>query len=162
MDKQPGLGELLRHLTDLVDSGALRVYCAMDLADFKPRYTPVIRALAAGATTVTAITRISHLTQGAISQTVALMQADGLVEKYPLPDARQSGLRLTRTGQRLLQRLQPHWQTTFDAIARLEADIGHPLRAILADAIAALQDQDFAQRLQQVSERTTTNKADPA
>lgn len=118
----------------------------MNLA-YRPRYTPVLRALSAGAETVTDITARSHVTQGAISQTVGLMQKDGLLVRRPLEDGRKSGLELTAQGRRLLARLAPHWATTFRAIETLEAEIGHPLRQVLTDAAAALEHEGFASRL---------------
>ena len=48
----PGLGELLRYVGELVEQGAEEHYRAMRL-DYRARYTPVLRALAAGASTVT-------------------------------------------------------------------------------------------------------------
>jgi len=147
MNTVPGLGELLRHLTDLVDAGATDVYASMGLSTYKPRYTPVMRALAEGAKTVTDITQHSRLTQGAISQTVGMMVDDRLVERYALDDARKSGIRLTSKGRGLRQRLLPHWESTFEAIGDLEAEIGHPLLDILASAVRALEQRGFSDRL---------------
>ncbi len=65
----PGLGELLRHLSELVDQGAEEQYRAMGL-NYRARYTPVLRAIVAGAATVTDITEATYLTQGAVSQTI--------------------------------------------------------------------------------------------
>jgi MarR family transcriptional regulator, organic hydroperoxide resistance regulator len=162
MDKQTGPCGLLRHLIELVDCGALHVYRAMHMADLKPRCIPVMRAPAAGSAIVTAITRTNPLTQAVFSQMEAPMQADGMVEKYYLPDAGQSGLLLTHAVQQLPQQPQRHWQTTFNAIDGLEADIGHRLRAILADTVAAMQGQYVCQHLQQASELTDSDKAEPA
>ena len=142
----PGLGELLRYVGELVDQGAEAQYRALRL-NYRARYTPVLRAIAAGATTVTGITAATHLTQGAVSQTVALMTADGLLTRRTMDDARKSGVHLTRKGRALLKRLQPHWAVTFAAIDALEAEIGHPLRDALEAAAAALERQGFAARL---------------
>ena len=83
----PGLGELLRYVNELVEHGAEEHYRAMRL-DYRARYTPVLRALHAGACTVTDITARTHLTQGAISQTVALLEGDGLVARHAVDDGR--------------------------------------------------------------------------
>ena len=147
MERPPGLGELLRHLCSLVDDGATEAYCATGLPDYRPRYTPVMRSLEAGATTITEITQQSHLTQGAISQTVGLMIDDGLLERYQLEDARMSGIRLTTRGRALLRRLQSHWDATFEAIGSLEAEIGHPLLDVLDATASALARQNFSSRL---------------
>lgn len=77
---KPGLGELLRYVGELVDQGAEAHYRTLAL-NYRPRYTPVLRAISAGAETVTDITARSRLTQGAISQTVGLMVAEGIVAR---------------------------------------------------------------------------------
>jgi DNA-binding MarR family transcriptional regulator len=142
----PGLGELLRYVGELVEHGAEEHYRAMRL-DYRARYTPVLRALHAGACTVTDITARTHLTQGAISQTVALLEDDGLIARHAVDDARKSGIRLTAAGRALVARLERHWTATFAAIAALEDEIGHPLRRALEAAAAALEREGFAARV---------------
>lgn len=143
---KPGLGELLRYIGELVDQGAEAHYRALNL-NYRPRYTPVLRAITVGAETVTDITALTRLTQGAVSQTVGLMLADGIVARHKLEDGRKNGIHLTGTGQDLLKRLEPHWQRTFQAIETLEKDIGHPLLRVLENTARALEQQDFASRL---------------
>lgn len=142
----PGLGELLRYVGELVDRGADDVYDSLDIS-YRARYTPVLRAIDAGATTVTDLTARSHVTQGAISQTVALMVSDGLIERTKLADGRRSGLHLTAAGLSLVEQLRPHWDTTFAAIVELENETGHPLRRILTDTADALERRGFADRI---------------
>lgn len=154
----PGLGELLRHITELVDLGAEERY--RDLSPgYRARYTPVLRAIASGATTVTDITDTTHLTQGAVSQTVALMVADGILVKRPMKDARKSGLHLSSKGRSLLGTLQPNWEVTFEAISALEAEIGHPLRTVLEATAEALEREGFARRLERAALETHDKKA---
>lgn len=143
---EPGLGELLRYVSELVERGAEQHYREMGLS-YRARYTPVLRAIEAGAQTITEITARSHLTQGAISQTVSQMEADGLIARQRGADARKSEIRLTTAGERLMPELTRHWAATFRAIEQLEEDIGHPLRLVLQKAANALQQQDFSQRL---------------
>mgnify|MGYP004710373301 FL=1 len=142
----PGLGELLRHVSDLVDQGALRHYQQLGLP-YRPRYTPVLRALCDGAITVSDITDRTRLTQGAVSQTISLMAADGIIERRRLGDGRKSALVITAHGRKLLMVLEPHWKHTFAAIDQLEQEIGHPLRTALDAAAQALEQRDFATRL---------------
>lgn len=143
---QPGLGELLRYVNELVEHGAEQHYKQMGL-DYRARFTPVLRALQAGASTVTQITAHSHLTQGAISQTVGQMQSEGLINRQRLEDARMSRIELTAHGQQLIARLDQHWATTFEVIEALEQEIGHPLCQVLEQAARALERKGFAQRL---------------
>ena len=58
--EKPGLGELLRYVSELVEQGAEEHYRAMSL-NYRARYTPVLRALHAGAQTVTDITRPARI-----------------------------------------------------------------------------------------------------
>lgn len=148
----PGLGELLRYVGELVDQGAEEQYRNRGL-EYRPRYTPVLRALGAGAETVTDITARSTLTQGAISQTVSLMLKDGILARHQLDDGRKTGLHLTRKGKDLLTRLEPHWAVTFSAIRGLEAEVGHPLLQILTDTAQALERQGFGARLKEAANR---------
>lgn len=144
---KPGLGELLRYVAELIDQGAEVRYRALNLT-YRPRYTPVLRAIAAGAQSVTDITTRTHLTQGAVSQTLSLMMADGIVARHALEDARKSGFHLTHKGKHLLEVLAPQWRITFAAIDALEKEIGHPLLRVLEDTARALERQDFAARLE--------------
>ncbi|MGB6007416.1 MarR family winged helix-turn-helix transcriptional regulator [Castellaniella sp.] len=144
--EKPGLGELLRYVGELVEQGAEEHYRTMSL-NYRARYTPVLRALRAGARTVTDITARTHLTQGAISQSVALLEGDGLIARHAVDDGRKSGIRLTKAGQALVAKLEQHWVATFAAIADLEAEIGHPLLQSLERAAQALERQGFSARI---------------
>jgi DNA-binding MarR family transcriptional regulator len=144
--QNPGLGELLRYVSELIEQGADAQYRALSL-NYRARYTPVLRALHAGAQTVTDITGRTRLTQGAISQTVALLEADALVSRHALDDGRKSGIRLTAAGSALVGRLERHWVATFAAIDRLEEEIGYPVRQVLVAAAEALEREDFSARV---------------
>lgn len=146
----PGLGELLRYVGELVDAGAAQRYRDMGLV-YRPRYTPILRALLAGNATVTEIVAHSRLTQGAVSQTIALMVSQGLLVREGVEDGRKSVLRLTETGEATLAVLRDHWPVTFAAIETLEAEIGHPLRQALENTADALEKTDFAARLKLAS-----------
>lgn len=149
----PGLGELLRYVGELVDAGAAQRYRDHGLR-WRPRYTPILRALLAGNATVTEIVSHSRLTQGAVSQTIALMVADGLLEREGVADGRKSALRLTGQGQALLAALSHHWGVTFAAIEALETEIGHPLLTALEAAADALERTGFAERLRRAEAMT--------
>lgn len=148
---QAGLGELLRHLSDLVDRSAQSAYQAHNL-NYRPRYTPVMRLLADGPCSVSEITEALSITQGAVSQSLKRMQDDGLVTRRSGEDARQNLYALTDQGQALLGELQQHWQATFKAIEALEDETGTALRHVLKKSIAALEKRSFAERIQQALE----------
>lgn len=157
MSNPSGLGELLHYIADLVDQGSEKIYAQMDL-NYRARYTPVLRAIDQGAYTITAITDIAKLTQSAISQSVALMEKDGLITKNTLSDARKSSLHLTTKGEALIQKLKVHWDIIFATIEQLEQEIGYPLLSILEKTAAALEWQSFDQRItQQLNQSQQSN-----
>ena len=142
-----GLGTQLRHLIELLD-GAVAAAYEEEGIDYRPRYTPVMRALANGALSVGDIAAAAGITQPAATQTVALMRKHDLVDVAPSPtDARQKIVRLSKRGQALLPRLQRCWRATAAAAAGLDADLPHPLSDTLAHAIAALEQRPFGARI---------------
>jgi DNA-binding MarR family transcriptional regulator len=143
-----GLGTQLRHLIELLD-GAVAAAYEEEGIDYRPRYTPVMRALAGGAPcTVGQVAEAAGITQPAATQTVALMLKHELVRVTASPqDARQKQVALSGRGQALLPRLQRCWSATSAAAASLDADLAYPLSAILAEAIAALEQRPFGARI---------------
>jgi DNA-binding MarR family transcriptional regulator len=148
LSMKQGLGTQLRHLIELLD-GAVAAAYEEEGIDYRPRYTPVMRALANGAAlTVGDIAAAAGITQPAATQTVALMRKHDLVAIAPSPtDARQKIVRLSTRGQALLPRLQRCWSATSAAAASLDADLPHPLSDTLAQAIAALEQRPFGARI---------------
>lgn len=157
-----GLGTQLRHLIELLD-GAVAAAYAEEGIDYRPRYTPVMRALADGqACTVGQIAAAAGITQPAATQTVALMQKHGLVVTTPAPtDARQKIVRLSEGGQALLPRLTRCWQATSAAAASLDADLPHPLSDTLAQAIAALEQRPFGARIRAARSSISPDDKEP-
>lgn len=151
---EPGLGELLRYVSELVELGAEESYQQMGL-NYRARYTPVLRAIRSGAQTVTEITARTRLTQGAISQTVAQMEKDGVITRRSGEDARRSVIQLTAEGQTLVGSLNDHWAATFEAIEHLEEEIGYPLRRVLEYTAQALEQKGFSQRLADIKHSLT-------
>lgn len=143
-----GLGTQLRHLIELLDGAVAASYEAAGI-DYRPRYTPVMRALAqGGARTVGQIAEAAGITQPAATQTVALMLKEGLVATTPSPtDARQKLVRLAPRGRALLPQLQRCWAATGAAAASLDADLAYPLSELLAQAIDVLGRQPFGERI---------------
>lgn len=143
---EPGLGELLRYVSELVELGAEEHYGQMQI-NYRARYTPVLRAIRSGATTVTEITARTHLTQGAISQTVGHMEADGLITRQRGEDGRKTIIHQTPHGQEVISKLEAHWETTFATIEQLEHEVGHPIRRVLESTARALEQRSFSRRL---------------
>jgi DNA-binding MarR family transcriptional regulator len=151
----PGLGTQLRHLIELLDDGVSQ---ANDYAglDYRPRYTPVMQALADGAAlTIGQVAEAAGISQPAATQTVAVMVKDGLVEVTAGPvDARQRVVALSKRGRALLPKLRRAWQATTRAAAGLDAETG--LLAAVAAALGALDRQSFAARIAAALEQEDT------
>lgn len=142
-----GLGTQLRHLVELLDGAVAEAYARESLR-YRPRYTPVIRALLASEPrTISQIAAAAGISQPATTQTVSLMIRDGLVSSEPGEDARQRRIRLTEAGRDLLPGLQACWRATAAAAADLDAELCCPLSQVLADAITALERKSFGDRL---------------
>ena len=80
------LGTALRHLLALLDDDLETLYRADGLG-YRPRYTPIVRALIAeDGLSIRAIAALAGITHSAVSQTITQMKRDGWVEN-PLPGA---------------------------------------------------------------------------
>lgn len=154
-----GIGTQLRHLIDLLDGAVAASYEEAGI-DYRPRYTPVMRALEGGQPhTISQIADVAGITQPAATQTVALMIKQGLLEAATGEhDARQKVIRLSARGQALLPQLRLCWQATRAAADSLDADLPHALSETLAAAIAALQTQPFGERIRSARAAITRNK----
>jgi len=143
-----GLGTQLRHLIDLLDGAVSAAYEEAGI-DYRPRFTPVMRALEGGeARSIGQIAEAAGITQPAATQTVALMIREGLLATAPSPqDARQKLVRLSAQGEALLPRLRACWQATRVAADSLDAELPYPLSQVLAEAITALQSHSFGERI---------------
>lgn len=144
-----GLGELLRHLTDLLDRDAERANARMGVeTTFRARYTPIVRAMTGEPLSITELQRRVRITQGAISQTVKLMEAEGLLRRVESADRRTRKVALTRKGEEVRDRLLEDWTIRIAAIGELEGEIGVPLRRHLALAIAGLERESYGRRIE--------------
>lgn len=155
-----GLGTQLRHLIELLDGAVAASYEEAGI-DYRPRFTPVMRALASGTPcTVGQIAGAAGITQPAATQTVALMLKEDLVATMPGTDARQKLVQLSDRGRTLLPELQRCWAATAAAAASLDGDMPYPLSGALAQAIVALQHQSFGARIRAARLRLSQDKQD--
>ncbi|MFP2906974.1 MarR family winged helix-turn-helix transcriptional regulator [Pyxidicoccus sp. 3LFB2] len=151
-----GLGTQLRHLIELLDGAVSEAY-AQEGLDYRPRYTPVMRALLEREPlTIGQLATAARITQPAATQTVALMVKEGLVAVKAEPDdKRQRLVHLTDTGRKLIPRLQACWRATEGAAAELDAELPTPLSQVLESAILALEARPFGVRIAEARARTT-------
>ncbi len=146
---QRGLGTQLRHLVELLDGAVAEVYRRESLI-YRPRYTPVMRALMARSPlSVTEIAERAGISQPAATQTIALMIREGLlISGQSREDSRQKVIKMTQRGRDLLPRLQACWQAVTTAANSLDADLPFPLSQLLDLAIEALAKDPFEARIQ--------------
>lgn len=147
-----GLGTQLRHLIELLDGAVQQAYADAGL-DYRPRYTPVMRVLAQQpSATIGQLAELAGMTQPAVTQTVALMKKEGLLlVAVNGDDGRQRVVRLSRQGEALLPRLQACWQATSRAADKLDAELAFPLSGCLAQAITALEQRSFGERIREAN-----------
>ena len=144
----PTLGTLLRHVIDLLDGEVEAAYGAADLA-WRPRYTPVLRVLMnRGGQPIKAIALEIGISHSAVSQTVTQMVKDDLVMLKPGDDARERIVILTDKTEQMIPRLQRQWAAVNLAAATLDRELSAPLSGVVQEAIAALTDKPFGQRIQ--------------
>lgn len=140
-------GVLLRRLIDHLDGAVEQLYVDAGL-DYRPRYTPIVRALLnEGPATIRALSTRTGVTHSAVSQTVAQMASRGWVALEPGSDARERIVDLTPFAHEQLPRLQRCWAATDVASASLDQDIGQPLADVLVGALEALERRPLSARL---------------
>lgn len=157
MNRRPTLGTLLRSLLDHLDAAVEAAYRDAGL-DYRPRYTPIVRALVATPElTIRALSRAVGVSHSAMSQTVSEMARRGLVERSPgATDAREKVIRLTAMGRELLPALERQWAATNAAADALDRELSMPLSTLLAETLAALEREPYAARIASEAARRTT------
>jgi len=140
-------GVLLRRLIDHLDGAVEQSYVDAGL-DYRPRFTPILRALLnGGPASMRALSAQTGVTHSAVSQTVSQMASRGWVALEPGADARERIVALTPFALERLPVLERCWAATATASAALDADIGQPLAEVLGRALEALDRQSFHDRL---------------
>lgn len=141
------LGALLRSLIDLLDGDVEAAYAAAGLA-WRPRYTPVLRALMrSGPISIKAIAVEIGVSHSAASQTVSQMAREGLVTLKPGADARERIVVPTSATIAMIPALERQQAATNAAACELDEELSAPLSKILAEAISALRERSFGARI---------------
>ncbi|MFD5163855.1 MarR family winged helix-turn-helix transcriptional regulator [Streptomyces hawaiiensis] len=150
------MGTLLRHVLELLDGDVAKVYEEQGLAEYRPRFSPAVRALVAeGPLSVRDLAATIGVTHSAASQTAAQMARAGLVTHAPDPlDARRRLVGLTPKARALLPRIEAEWEATKAAMAELDAELSMPLGELLTEVAQAVGRRPFRERVE--SARTTT------
>lgn len=142
------LGTRLRHVLELLDGAVAEIYRDLGVPGFRPRYTPILRILAAhGPQSIRDLANATSVTHSAASQTVAQLAREGLVELEPGRDARQRIVHLTPSARSLLPVLDAEWAATTAAASELERELPFSLSALLTATTAALARKPFHERI---------------
>lgn len=138
----------MRHLIDTLDGGVEQTYARSGL-DYRPRYTPIVRALTElGPSSIRAISRRAGITHSAVSQTVAQMATRGLVTlRAGGGDARERIVALTSEAEAMLPQLERHWEATAAAARALDEELSMPLSALVEEVMSLLARRSFAKRI---------------
>ena len=146
------LGTLIRHYIDQIDRDLEAAYLETGL-DWRPRYTPVLRALIShGPASIRALSDIIGITHGAVSQTIAQMERKGLVELQKGSDARERIVRMTAKMEAMIPALQWHWDIAVAVTMGIDADLSTPISTVMLEAIDALNANPYAMRFRRVAE----------
>ncbi|MCW3844092.1 winged helix-turn-helix domain-containing protein [Micromonospora yasonensis] len=142
------LGTLLRHVLELLDADVAAVYADLDLPDYRPRYSPLVRVLLAdGPLAIRDLATRVGVTHSAASQTVAQMRRAGLVTLSPGADARQRIVALTDRAHALRPVIEAEWAATTTAMRQLDAELPVPLADELYAVLAALRRRRLRDRI---------------
>ena len=154
------LGTRLRRLLDELEAGVAAVYADAGLDWFRPRFTPIVRALATvGPSSIRDLARATGVTHSAASQTVAQLARVDLVAVEPGRDARQRIVTLTRRAESLLPTLDAEWIATTAAAADLEAELSFPLSRLVDEALDALRRRPMRQRITDAAAPSGTHRS---
>ncbi|WP_326599850.1 MarR family winged helix-turn-helix transcriptional regulator [Streptomyces sp. NBC_01803] len=149
-----GLGTRLRHLLDELEADVATLYPAVGLDDYRPRFTPVVRALVAlGPSPIRDLARAISVTHSAASQTVGQMSRRGLVTLEVGADARQRVVHLTPRARALVPVLEAEWAAVEGAREELEAELPFALSELLTAVEAALRRRPFRDRVAESARR---------
>lgn len=131
-----------------MDDDIAIIYKERGIETVRPRFSmALIRLHRLGPMTVRELAAQINVTHSAMSQTVAAMKKDGLVESSPGVDARTRTIKLTAHGQSLVPFLEAEWRATEAAMHELNQEIPYPLTQVVEDMQVALTKIPFRQRI---------------
>ena len=153
------LGTSLRHLIELLDGAVEQTYKDAQL-EYRPRYTPIVRALMArGSGSIKDLAAHAELTHSAASQTVAQMVRDGLVDVETGADKRSQVVSLTTRATTMIPTLLRMWQVVNEAADELDGELVCPLSQVVEEAISALERRPFKDRIASKSKHHGADEA---
>jgi DNA-binding MarR family transcriptional regulator len=141
------LGTELRALFEQMDADVGTALADLGLDGYRPRFSPLVRALVEGPASVRQLAVATGVTHSAASQTVAAMVRAGWARQRVGTDARQRIVELTDAARTALPAIRAEWEVTAAALAALDAELPYPLSTFVADLRTALDRTSFRQRM---------------
>jgi DNA-binding MarR family transcriptional regulator len=136
-----------RLLGDL-DREIAALYTERGIQGIRTRYVgPLIALSRFGPQTIQGLADRRGVSHSAMSQTVAAMRTDGLVETVPGPDGRTKVVQVTGRAQEHIAFMEAEWRATEATTRALDAELPYPLTRVVADIRAALGRRSFTDRL---------------
>lgn len=144
---KPGLGTRLRRLLAQLDGELVELYKS-EGHQFRPRFYPVFELLLASEkASVSEVASHLEVSQPAATQTLAEMKRLGFVTYEQGADRRERYAKLTPHALATARLLEPLWNAVGAAARQLDEELSHPLSDTLDEAIAALDDRSFRERV---------------
>ncbi|MFC7103488.1 MarR family winged helix-turn-helix transcriptional regulator [Nonomuraea rubra] len=145
------LGTLMRHVHELMDGAIAGIYAEHGLPDYRPRYSPVVRALVArGPLAIRDLAGAIGVSHSAASQTVVQMRRSGFVTLEKGADARHRIVHLTDRA-RAAPLIEAEWAATERAVRELDAELPVPLEQLMTATLQALERRNFRERIGDVN-----------
>jgi DNA-binding MarR family transcriptional regulator len=145
---EPDRWKPLHDLLAALDAEIEEVYIARGIHGVRPRFAyPLIRLAHTGPLTIRELAASLDRSHSAMSQTLAAMRREGLVESEPGPDARTRRIALTDRGRSLVPFLEAEWRATEAAVAGLDDEVPHPLSAVVETLERALERRPMRERI---------------
>jgi DNA-binding MarR family transcriptional regulator len=140
----------LKALLADMDGAIAELYARRGIRGVRPRFSmALIRLHHLGPLSVKALAAEVAVTHSAMSQTVAAMRGEGLVQTAPGPDARTRLVALTARGAELVPFLEAEWRATEAAVAQLDGELPYRVTRVIRDMGEALARRPFVDRIEE-------------
>ncbi|MDP9870002.1 MULTISPECIES: MarR family winged helix-turn-helix transcriptional regulator [Streptosporangium] len=144
----PGRWQALHLLLAAMDAQIESVYTERGIEGVRPRFAyPLIRLAHTGPLTIRELADSLDRSHSAMSQTLAAMRREGLVDSELGTDARTRRITLTDRGRALVPFLEAEWRATEAAVAELDDEIPHALSAVVTELQRALERRPMRDRI---------------
>lgn len=139
-----GLHAIVRHIDHEIEA----LYAGRGASGVRSRFAyPLIRLHHTGPLTIGELAASLGRSQPAISQTIAAMRRQGLVESRPGSDSRTRSISLTDRGRGLVRMLEAEWRATEATIAELDDETSRALSSAVVELQRVLRTRPVRDRL---------------